>query len=93
MDPEAETADAIADHNDIRDAVAAVAGHEVGGDDWDDAVAKVNEANSDHMAEEEHEGLTDFRRHSGCSCATTCPSLSPPSRPRTSPASRRWKGP
>ncbi|MFZ0119892.1 MAG: hemerythrin domain-containing protein [Pseudonocardiaceae bacterium] len=65
MDPEAETADAIADHNDIRDAVAAVAGHEVGSDDWYDAVAKANEANSDHMAEEEREGLTDFRRHAG----------------------------
>ncbi|HWR46019.1 MAG TPA: hemerythrin domain-containing protein [Pseudonocardiaceae bacterium] len=63
--PEAETKDAIADHNDIRDAVAAVGGHEVGSDDWYDAVAKANEANSDHMAEEEREGLTDFRRHAG----------------------------
>ena len=63
VDPEAETKDAISDHNDIRDAVAAVAGHEVGSDDWYHAVAKANEANSDHMAEEEREGLTDFRRH------------------------------
>jgi hypothetical protein len=65
MDPEAETTDAIADHNDIRDTVAAVAGHEVASDDWYDAVAKANKANSDHMAEEEREGLTDFRRHAG----------------------------
>ncbi len=63
--PKAETVDAIGDHNDIRDAVAAVADHEVGSDGWYDAVAKANEANSDHMAEEEREGLTDFRRHAG----------------------------
>jgi len=59
---EAETLDAIHDHNDIRDAVAEVARHPVGGDGWYDAVAAANLANSDHMAEEEREGLTDFRR-------------------------------
>lgn len=58
-----ETVDAIDDHNDIRDAVEAVAGHEVGSDGWFEAVAAANEANSDHMAEEEREGLTDFRRN------------------------------
>jgi hypothetical protein len=65
LDPADETEDAIGDHNDIRDAVAAVADHDVGSDGWYDAVAKANEANSDHMAEEEREGLTDFRRHAG----------------------------
>jgi hypothetical protein len=60
---EAETLDAIHDHNDIRDAVLAVAGHEVGSAGWYAAVAAANEANSDHMAEEEREGLTYFRRH------------------------------
>ena len=59
---EDETLDAISDHNDIRDAVAAVAGHGVGTDEWYAAVAAANEANSDHMGEEEREGLTDFRR-------------------------------
>ena len=59
---EPETIDAIADHNEIRDAVAAVAGHQVGSDGWREAVAAANEANSDHMGEEEREGLTDFRR-------------------------------
>ena len=59
---EEETLDAIHDHNDIRDAIAAVAGHDLGSDGWYDAVAAVNLANSDHMAEEEREGLTDFRR-------------------------------
>ena len=59
---EDETLDAIHDHNDIRDAVVAVVGHEVGSDGWYAAVAAANLANSDHMGEEEREGLTDFRR-------------------------------
>src|SRR5271169_356836 len=59
---EEETLDAIHDHNDIRDAVAEVARHPVGSDGWYAAVAAVNVANGDHMAEEEREGLTDFRR-------------------------------
>src|SRR5579884_1108497 len=54
--PEAETKDAIHDHNEIRDAVAEVSKHEVGTKSWYEAVAKANEANSDHMAEEEREG-------------------------------------
>ena len=36
---------------------------QVGSDDWFAAVAAANKANGDHMAEEEREGLTDFRRH------------------------------
>ena len=59
---EGETLDAIRDHNEIRDAVAEVARHQVGTDEWYAAVAAANLANSDHMAEEEREGLTDFRR-------------------------------
>jgi Hemerythrin HHE cation binding domain len=62
---EAETLDAIHDHNDIRDAIAAVPGHQVGSGEWFAAVAAVNVANGDHMAEEEREGLTDFRRRAG----------------------------
>ena len=62
---EAETLDAIADHNEIRDAVAEVANHQVGTDGWFAAVAGANLANSDHMGEEEREGLTDFRRLAG----------------------------
>src|SRR5580693_2173595 len=62
---EDETLDAIHDHNDIRDAVTEVAGHPVGRDGWYTAVAAANLANSDHMAEEEREGLTDFRRLAG----------------------------
>ena len=59
---EDETLDAIGDHNDIRDAARAAADHPVGSDEWYAAVAAANVANGDHMAEEEREGLTDFRR-------------------------------
>lgn len=59
---EDETLDAIKDHNEIRDAVAAVGREQVGSPEWFKAVAAANKANSDHMAEEEREGLTDFRR-------------------------------
>jgi hypothetical protein len=62
---EDETLDAIGDHNEIRDAVAEVANHPVGSDGWYEAVAGANMANGDHMAEEEREGLTDFRRLAG----------------------------
>jgi hypothetical protein len=58
---DAETRDAIKDHNEIRAAVGQVAGHAVGSDGWLAAVAEANKANSDHMAEEEREGLADFR--------------------------------
>lgn len=61
--PGEETEDAIHDHNEIRDAIAGVDPHPVGSLDWLRAVAEVNEVNSDHMAEEERQGLTDFRRH------------------------------
>ncbi|MEO8312914.1 MAG: hemerythrin domain-containing protein [Caldimonas sp.] len=56
-----ETVDAIKDHNEIRDAVAQVARHAVGSAAWYGAVAGANKANSEHMGEEEREGLADFR--------------------------------
>jgi hypothetical protein len=61
--PREETRDAIKDHNEIRDAAAGVDKQEVGSSDWFKAIAAANKANSDHMAEEERQGLTDFRRH------------------------------
>ena len=60
---EAETKDAIKDHNEIRDAIAEAATHPVGSDAWWKAVRECDEANSDHMAEEEREDLVDVRRH------------------------------
>lgn len=62
---EDETLDAIGDHNQIRDTITAVADHQVGSRGWNAAIAAVNVANGDHMAEEEREGLTDFRRAAG----------------------------
>ena len=58
-----ETEDAIKDHNEIRDAAAAVDKETVGTPAWFKAVGAVNKANEDHLAEEERQGLTDFRRH------------------------------
>lgn len=59
-----ETHDAIHDHNEIRDAAKEVNRHEVGSGQWFAALAKANVANSKHMAEEERQGLADFRRTS-----------------------------
>lgn len=64
-DAEDETLDAIGDHNDIRDAVMAAAQHPPGSQAWLTAVRQAREANSEHMAEEEDDGLADFRRHAG----------------------------
>lgn len=60
---EAETEHAIKDHNEIREAVRAVAAHQIGSPEWFQAVAAANKANGEHMDEEEREGLTDFRRN------------------------------
>jgi hypothetical protein len=57
-----ETKDAIGDHNDIRDGIEATRHHEVGSPDWWKGVNAAREANDEHMGEEEHEGLADFRR-------------------------------
>jgi hypothetical protein len=58
-----ETEDAIGDHNDIRDGVLEAARHAVGSEGWWKGVNAAREANDEHMSEEEHEGLADFRRH------------------------------
>jgi hypothetical protein len=58
-----ETRDAIKDHNEIRDSAAKVDKEELGSPEWFSAVASANKANGDHMAEEERQGLTDFRHN------------------------------
>ena len=58
-----EVEDAIEDHNEIRDTAVAVGKEQTGTDAWFKAVEKANEANSKHMAEEERQGMTDYRRH------------------------------
>lgn len=62
-DAEGETLDAIGDHNDIRDGVRDANAAELATDEWWAAVGRTRVANDDHMAEEEREGLADFRRH------------------------------
>ncbi|GAF49693.1 putative nanocompartment encapsulated protein [Rhodococcus wratislaviensis] len=62
---EAETLDAIGDHNDIRDGVRAAAGFPVLSAEWWAAVGRTRRANDEHMAEEEREGLADFRTAPG----------------------------
>ena len=59
----AETKDAIGDHNQIRDGITEAGSHEVGSDGWWKGVTDARKANDEHMGEEEHEGLVDFRRH------------------------------
>ncbi|MEO7278132.1 MAG: hemerythrin domain-containing protein [Sphingomicrobium sp.] len=56
-----ETRDAIKDHNDIRDTASAVGKQKIGSDKWFAAVVEADIANSKHMAEEERQGLSDFR--------------------------------
>jgi hypothetical protein len=58
-----ETKDAIGDHNDIRDGITEAAKHPAGSAGWWKGVNAAREANDEHMGEEEHEGLADFRRH------------------------------
>jgi Hemerythrin HHE cation binding domain len=62
-DPREATLDAVGDHNDIRDGVHAAEASVVGTPDWWAAIAQTREANDEHMAEEEREGLADFRRN------------------------------
>ena len=58
-----ETEDAIEDHNKIRDAVADAGRYVTGTHDWYEAVGRARTENSEHLAEEEDEGLPDFRKH------------------------------
>jgi len=60
---EEEVEDAVKDHNEIREAIRKVGASETGSDAWWEAVVEANVANSDHMAEEERQDLTDFRQH------------------------------
>jgi len=60
---EDEVKDAIKDHNEIRDAILKTRDHEPGSEAWQRAVLEARIANDDHMAEEEPQDLTDFRRH------------------------------
>jgi hypothetical protein len=69
-DPEDETDDAINDHNSIRDAIRTARECEVGTDEWFEAVGRARSENSEHLAEEEDEGLPDFRKHASAELRT-----------------------
>lgn len=58
-----EAADAINDHNQIRDAVRRARHEQPGSDGWWEAVLSARASNSDHMAEEERGAIPDFRLH------------------------------
>ena len=60
-DPEEATLDAIGDHNEIRDGVRDAARHQLASEQWWAAVLETRKANDEHMAEEEREGIADFR--------------------------------
>ncbi len=62
-DAEDETLDAIGDHNDIREGIREAAKQTTGSEQWWTAVAKARESNTEHMGEEEDDGLADFRRN------------------------------
>ena len=62
-DAEDEADDAIRDHNKIRDAVAAAGTHPVGSEEWFEAVGRARTENTEHLGEEEDEGLPDFRKN------------------------------
>ena len=60
---EEETDDAIRDHNKIRDAVADARTREIGSHEWSEAVGRARKENTEHLGEEEDEGLPDFRKN------------------------------
>ena len=62
-DAEDEADDAIRDHNKIKDAVADARRHEVGSDEWFEAVGRARTENTEHLGEEEDEALPDFRKN------------------------------
>ncbi len=57
------TKDAIDDHNKLANAAEQAAQQEVGSPAWWQWVDQARYQNSKHMAEEERQGLSDFRRH------------------------------
>ena len=57
------TEDAIDDHNKIAEAAEEAMKHEPGSKEWWKHVDQAHYQNSAHLAEEERQGLSDFRRH------------------------------
>jgi hypothetical protein len=55
-----DTKDAIKDHNEIRDGIREAEQHAIGDDAWWDAVKTTDDANTEHMDEEEKGPLIEF---------------------------------
>jgi hypothetical protein len=55
-----DTKDAIKDHNEIRDGISDAARHAIGEDSWWQAVKATDDANTEHMDEEEKGPLIEF---------------------------------
>jgi hypothetical protein len=55
-----DTKDAIKDHNEIRDGIREAEQHAIGEDAWWDAVKTTDDANTEHMDEEEKGPLIEF---------------------------------
>jgi hypothetical protein len=60
-DSQDDTVHAVKDHNEIRDAVRAVADHEVGSDGWWEAFRAAREETVEHLEEEENDVLPPFK--------------------------------
>ena len=60
---QAETADAIGDHNQIRGAIKTAGRVSSGTDFWWAAVLACRQANDEHLAEEERDVIPDIREH------------------------------
>jgi iron-sulfur cluster repair protein YtfE (RIC family) len=58
---EQETAEGVHDHNEIRHAASAVEEHQVGSEEWWEAVSTARQVNADHMSEEETDFFPPFK--------------------------------
>ena len=85
-DPEEATLDAIGDHNDIRDGVHAAEAPRSARPSGGRPSREAREANDEHMAEEEREGIADFRANAPIGPAR---GARPPVRPLLRAAPRR----
>ena len=61
-DAKHDTADAIKDHNKIRDAIKEARTHPAGSDAWWKSVRKAEKENDDHLREEEDGPIPDFAK-------------------------------
>lgn len=61
-DDASATEDAVGDHDEIREGAQKARKAKVGSQEWWDAIDETDQANNDHMAEEERDDLAPFRK-------------------------------